>query len=713
MEFEELISLLVEESGLTKGAIQAAIEKKKADLNDLVTDEGAAYIVARELGIEIPTEDYARHTITIRDLLEIEPGIGSVTITGKIMRIFEPLKFQKDDRSGVVQRILIADNSGEIDLVLWNQMTQLVHEKVIERGDIIRIVKGYLKEGFRKKRPELHTSRAGKIETVDEDVDSSEYPSIEQVDLENQQLEALIDVQDIKGLVVEIGDLRTFQRGNDEGKVTNISLQGLNGPVRMVLWNERAEDAFDFSPSDEILIEGCQTKENRDGEPEIHVNRLTRITKLGTRKDFEVKAHTPSRREPPPVGKEITKITELAEDQRGISFRARLLTKDEIRTFNRKDGGTGRLRRAIVLLPDGNPKTLVLWDDQATEFDKRSSGDQIKIANAYTRTARNSMEIEIHLGNYGMIEQDQNDDLPITPAISSLKDLEDGQISSVLGVVMTLSLLNEFTRKDGTTGQVSSAALSDGSTEIRLVCWNEAAEFLTGNGRPGTILEIIVASVKANPETEEMELHVNNFDQVKVAKDPPDHLQEVAKEVPQSEEREEVPKSLAPPRRAIRDLADDDIAEIKGMVVKVFQRPPYYLACPHCGKKAADLGEAQGDCKEHGPVTPERRLLIPIVIDDSTGNLRTVLIGTTAEIAMRANKDILELEDDEELLRNVTEALVGKELLFQGQAFLDRYREEDEDPPLSLRIQRVYRVNYEEDLVRALEEAQSSLNVEQ
>jgi replication factor A1 len=710
MEFDELIALLVEESGLTKGEIQATISKKKTDLNDLVTDEGAAYIVARELGIEIPTEDYSRPTITIRDLLEIEPGIGSVTITGKIMRIFEPRRFKKEGKGGVVQRVLIADNSGEIDLVLWNQMTQLVHEKVIERGDIIRIVKGYLKEGFRGNRHELHVGRAGKIETVqDKDADSSKYPSVELVNLEKQQLDVLIEPQDVKALVTEVGDLRTFSRGEDEGRVTNITLQGMTGPIRMVFWNERAEDAFNFSPGDEILIEGCRTKENPNGDPEIHIGRLTRITRVGSRDDFDAASHSLIRKEAPAAGKEITKVSELEEDQRGISFPARLLTKDDIRTFNRKDGGKGRLRRATVLFPDGNPKTLVLWDSQTEILDDFSIGDQIKVYNAYTRTARDSTEIEVHLGNYGTIEQDKKGELPVSPVFSALKDLEEGKIASVMGVAMTVSLLNEFNRKDGTIGHVSSGKLSDGTTEVRLVCWNDAAKFLASNVKPGTILEIVVANVKSSLETEEIELHVNNPDQINLAKKPPKHLQKLSKEVPEVSEREEFSERLGPSRKAIRELAEGDIAEIKGMVVRVFQRTPYYLACPQCGKKAADLGDPQGECKEHGPVTPERRLLVPIVIDDSTGNLRTVLIGTTAEIAMRAEEDILQLEDDQEILQSVTDSLLGKELLFQGQVFLDRFREEDEEPPLSLRIQRVYRVNYEKDLVQTLEEVQSSL----
>ncbi|MFW9916110.1 MAG: hypothetical protein ACFFGZ_10940, partial [Candidatus Thorarchaeota archaeon] len=475
---------------------------------------------------------------------------------------------------------------------------------------------------------------------------------------------------------------------------------GRDGPVRLVFWNERAEDAFSFSPGDEIQIEGCLVKENRNGEPEIHTSRITRITKLGSREKFTKKAP------PPSTGKEITKITELEEDQRGISFSARLLAKDQVRTFNRKDGGTGRLQRITILLADRNPITMVLWDDQTESLEKIVSGDQIRISNAYTRKARESPVIEIHLGNFGVIERDQNDDLPAGPPMSNLEDLEEGKSASLQGVATTVPYLNEFNRQDGTVGHVSSTRLSDGTSEARLVCWNEAAKFISSNAKPRTILEVIVANVKINPETNETEIHVNNADQVRVAKEPPSHLQELAKEIPLPEEREEAPERLAPPRKAIKDLAEGEVAEIKGMIVRIFQRPPYYLACPHCGKKAADLGDPQGECQEHGPVTPERRLLIPLVIDDSTGNLRTALIGTTAEIAMRATDDILAPDDDQEIIQNVTNALLGKELLFQGEAYLDRYREEEE-PPLSLRVQRVFQVNYEEDLTRALEEAQS------
>ncbi len=706
MEFDELILLLVEKSGLSKSDLQTRINKKKEDLNQLVTEEGAAYIVARELGIEVPTETFVRPTIEIKDLLSLKPGIGSVTITGRIMRIYALRTFKKEERSGSVQRLSIADKTGEIELVLWNQTTQLISEGLIERGDVIRVVKGYLKEGYRK-QVELHLSRSGKIETVNEVDSDSKYPELEVVHLATEPLDTDGENKDYIGIITLVGTLKTFQRENSEGKVTNHNLWGAETPIRAVFWNERADEALKFERGDEILIEGGQLREGRQGTPEIHISGQSRVTKTGKHQNID--DNIPSI--PLATQKndliEKTSVKDLKDGERGLSFRIRLLTLGKTRDFNKKDKSTGSVSRSIALLPDGNPVTLVFWDNKTAEIKNVTLGTQIIIENASTRAGYGSNEIEIHIGSYATIKNDESDDIPNSPPMTNLKDLQAGQIGSTTAVLTNISQKTEFTRKDNTIGHVISGNLFDGEIEARLVCWDESAENLPDELKPGTVIDLIVANVKKDLDKNQIELHVNSPNQTKIKREPSEHMKKIQRQV--IKEKQDLGESeQSIPRKTIIELSEGKTVEIKAMIVKVVQRTPYYLSCPHCGKKSAELGNLQGECVEHGTVSPQKRFLIPIILDDSTGSIRTVLIGRTAEKALGSNSDLLEIEDDEKLQQQITEMLSGSEFLFTGQTTLDSFRTNETEDSLVFRIQRIQKINYGLEFSNVLKEIEHS-----
>ena len=50
---EELVKRISFASGMTEEEITAKIEDKKLELSGLISDEGAAYIVAKEIGIDM------------------------------------------------------------------------------------------------------------------------------------------------------------------------------------------------------------------------------------------------------------------------------------------------------------------------------------------------------------------------------------------------------------------------------------------------------------------------------------------------------------------------------------------------------------------------------------------------------------------------------------------------------------------------------------
>ena len=57
MKTEAYINKIIEETGLNRGEINALIEEKKNDLKGLISEEGALFIIAKELGVDVKEEN--------------------------------------------------------------------------------------------------------------------------------------------------------------------------------------------------------------------------------------------------------------------------------------------------------------------------------------------------------------------------------------------------------------------------------------------------------------------------------------------------------------------------------------------------------------------------------------------------------------------------------------------------------------------------------
>jgi len=101
MTLDEIVNKIIEEKGLSRRQVYDLIEKKKGLLSHMISEEGAADIVAKELGVNTyrGNED-EELALTIGDLV---PGMSNVTITGRTNKINPTREFvDKTGREGVV-----------------------------------------------------------------------------------------------------------------------------------------------------------------------------------------------------------------------------------------------------------------------------------------------------------------------------------------------------------------------------------------------------------------------------------------------------------------------------------------------------------------------------------------------------------------------------------------------------------------------------------
>ncbi len=140
---KDVISKIQGETGLSETEIKQQIANKMQALDGLVSEEGAAYIVASELGVQL-FKDTRSGTIKIKDIVI---GMQAIETVGRVMRAFNPTTFTgKDGKPKQVGSFILADETGEIRTVIWDQRASWLTDGRIKDGVIVKIKDAYAKQ---------------------------------------------------------------------------------------------------------------------------------------------------------------------------------------------------------------------------------------------------------------------------------------------------------------------------------------------------------------------------------------------------------------------------------------------------------------------------------------------------------------------------------------------------------------------------------------
>jgi len=158
--YAQLMERISHSSGLSIEELERKVEAKRAKLSGLVSKEGAAQIVAAELGI-----NFDKERMKISELLQ---GMKKANVIGQIVEISPVRKFNKNGREGKVVNLLLADESSNAKVVLWDtNHISLIEENKIKEGDVIEISNGNVRNG------ELHLSSFSDIKLSNEKIDNA------------------------------------------------------------------------------------------------------------------------------------------------------------------------------------------------------------------------------------------------------------------------------------------------------------------------------------------------------------------------------------------------------------------------------------------------------------------------------------------------------------------------------------------------------------
>ena len=241
---------------ITKNKFEKEIKNRKKEYDNLIDENTLALLIVDELG---------RNKQNVSKIADLEPGSECIVL-GKIIGISEPRSFKrKNGSSGRVVNLEITDGTGTCGLALWDKDVDLVKNKTIREGTSLKVVNGYIKDGFNGL--EINVGKWGLLE-----VKSEAVPDFDDKKIDN--------TKEIKGELVEMEPTRAFFKDSGEfGFVTNIKIKDDEGIKQLVIWDEKVKEIQRFKQGDSLIVENFDMRQ-KNGNKEIHVNGKGTIKKL-------------------------------------------------------------------------------------------------------------------------------------------------------------------------------------------------------------------------------------------------------------------------------------------------------------------------------------------------------------------------------------------------------------------------------------------------
>jgi len=157
--YEKILEKIALASGVEKDEIERRVEAKRSKLSGLISKEGAAQVIAAELGISFDNEK-----LKIDELL---PGMRKVNLVAKVITLFPVREFNKNGKEGKVVNMVVADETSNVKVVLWDtNHIELIEKGHVAEGTVIEISNGGMRDNelhlgsfseFKKSREILET----------------------------------------------------------------------------------------------------------------------------------------------------------------------------------------------------------------------------------------------------------------------------------------------------------------------------------------------------------------------------------------------------------------------------------------------------------------------------------------------------------------------------------------------------------------------------
>ena len=444
--FEELLSKLLEAAPeLSRSVIEDRIAEKKDKIGSgYLTDQGALFLVASDLGISL--EQSQRIEIELKDLFV---GAKEVTVESRILNMSPTKQFTKKDGTPFLLRTMtVYDSNSTVSVKLWDEKANLPGIEELKPGDLVKIIKAYVKSDLTG-APTINIGSGSTIEPVKTD---SSIPTLDSITVDVGTAK-----EDQKDLVISgtiNGAINLMEFTNSRGqpsKALKFRIKGQNGNnLNVVLWG-KDESILPrmIATNAKVRLLGVKTKSGNLGL-EIHGNDAT-VVEIEGNKD---------------VGPVIIRIISVDDASSG---------------------------EKIVLGIDKSKNLFRITDvsDQLVSF---TNGSVIEC-----------MPSKV-FGNTIRLDQDsftrkiEDEDMPnVSDLRTKVSDIMEGNEYCIEAIILKAPDKRELQTKNGENIMLSEMFVEDDSGQIWVKGWREQANLLD-NYTLGDIVSVLGVNAKAGLE---------------------------------------------------------------------------------------------------------------------------------------------------------------------------------------------------------------------
>ena len=278
-EFESLLDKLLEEKPeLTRTDIEEKIRLKKEKIGaGYLTDQGALFLIASDLGISLTGP--LKVEMSLKDLYA---GAKEISLETRVLNVSPAKQFSRKDGSAFLLRTMtVYDTNSTASVKLWDDKANLPGIENLKPGDLIKILKAYVKSDLNGS-PTINIGSGSNIELTD---NKSEIPTIDKITKDIGELQEgqkdLVVTGMIDGIVNSIEF--TNSRGQP-GRALKMRLKGKEGNViRVVLWGKDESSIPNMiAQGAKVRLLGVNTKNTNQGL-EIHGNDSTIVEIEGSK----------------------------------------------------------------------------------------------------------------------------------------------------------------------------------------------------------------------------------------------------------------------------------------------------------------------------------------------------------------------------------------------------------------------------------------------
>ena len=270
-EYESLLDKLLEQKPeLSRSDIEERIKQKKDKIGaGYLTDQGALFLIASDLGVSL--SEPLKVEMSLKDLFV---GAKEISLESRILSLAPAKQYTRKDGSPFLLRTMtVYDNDSTASVKLWDEKASLPEIEDMKPGDLIKIIKAYVKSDLNGK-PTINIGSGSHIEPSHNE---SDIRSIDDITVDVSKVKEGDTDLAVSGKIDGMISSMEFTNSRGQpGKALRLRLKGDDGnSIRVVLWGKDESSVPKIISLDaKVRLLGIRTKSGNQGL-EIHGNEST------------------------------------------------------------------------------------------------------------------------------------------------------------------------------------------------------------------------------------------------------------------------------------------------------------------------------------------------------------------------------------------------------------------------------------------------------